>query len=140
MLEPAQLDILQIKEVGSIDVIFVSTSPGVATETALGDGFVYVDWGLSHGLEHRRAFPDAPEALTRVSRANIALELLLALGGAAYLPYTMVAEHLQTSRLYRVEDAPSFERTAYAAYLVRSARSELIESCIDFIVPPTELP
>jgi DNA-binding transcriptional LysR family regulator len=133
LLEPAQLDTLQIQEVGTIEVICVSTRAGLSVDKALGGGYIYVDWGLSHGLEHRRSFPDAPEAALRVSQAKMALDYMLDIGGTAYLPRRMVQAHLGTGILHEVEAAPPFERRAYATYPIRSARLEFVEECIQLI-------
>ena len=131
MLEPAQLDILQIKEVAELEFICVSSSANLDIDSALARNYVYVDWGLSHGLDHRRAFPDAPESATRVSHAKMALEYITAIGGSAYLPRQMVGREIEFGLLYAVEDAPVFTRPAYATFPVRSPRLELIEKSLD---------
>lgn len=133
MLEPAQLDTLQIREACMLEFICVSSHPGLTIDEVLAGDFIYIDWGLSHGLDHRRAFPDAPEARTRVSHARIALEYIKALGGSGYLPRRMVAEQLDSGALHEVADAPVFRRTAHAVYPVRSPRTELVESTMDLL-------
>ncbi len=133
MLEPAQLDILQIREIGAVDLRLVSTRGNDSLESAVSDGYVYVDWGLSHGLDHRRAFPDAPEAMTRVSQAKMALDLILQVGGSAYLPRSMVADEITQQELHVVRRAPRFVRKVYATYLLRSTRLELVENSIELI-------
>jgi len=69
MLEPAQLDILHVQEICPIDFVLVSTQPDVPVDVALADNYLYVDWGLSFALDHRRRFPDAREDATRMSHA-----------------------------------------------------------------------
>ncbi len=133
MLEPAQLDILQIREIATLEFVCVSSFSGLNIDQVFAGGYVYVDWGLSHGLDHRRAFPDAPEAMTRVSQPKIALEYIQMLGGSAYLPMRMISEHLKSGLLYAVKDAPVFHRPAYAAYPVRSPRMELIEQSLNLL-------
>ena len=130
MLEPAQLEVFQISEVASIELILVSSRAGIHAQDALASDYVYVDWGLTHGLDHRRAFPDAPEAITRVSEASMALNYISQIGGSAYLPRRMIEKQLADGTIFTVAGAPAFSRTAYAAYLLRSARREFIESCI----------
>ena len=135
MLEPAQLEIMQIKEVATIEFICVSSVAGLNIEQALEGDYVYVDWGLSHGLDHRRAFPDAPEAATRVSHAKMALEYINAIGGSAYLPNRMVEKDLEFGLLHEVEGAPVFRRSAYATYAVRSPRLNLIQKSLELVRP-----
>jgi DNA-binding transcriptional LysR family regulator len=132
-LEPAQLDIMHVREVATVDFILVSSNGGLDVEQALDENYVFVDWGLSFGLDHRRAFPDAPEAMTRVSHAKIALEYIGVLGGSAYLPRRMVGKDIELGLLHEVADAPVFTRQAYATYPVRSPRLELIEKSLQLV-------
>ena len=133
MVEPAQLDVLQIEEVGVIDLVLIGDRPDADVETALGGDYLMVDWGLAHALEHRRLFPDAPEPHIRVSQAKMALAHILALGGFAYLPVPLAAEHLDDASLYLVEDAPLMQRHVYAVYPLRGAKNKLIRSCLKLV-------
>ncbi|MGB5488251.1 MAG: LysR family transcriptional regulator [Lysobacterales bacterium] len=133
MLEPAQLDIMHVKEVATIEFACVSSHREISIAEALQTDYIYVDWGLSFGLDHRRTFPDAPESMTRLSHAKMALEYINSLGGSAYLPRRMVEKDIEFSLLYEVLDAPAFKRVAYATYPVRSPRLELIEDSLKLI-------
>lgn len=133
MLEPAQLDIMHIRRVSALELVCVSNSTDLHIEKALLHGYVFVDWGLSFGLDHRRAFPDAPEAMTRVSHAKMAYEYINSVGGSAYLPKRMVEKDIEFGLLHIVEDAPIFERQAYATFPVRSSRVELIERSLELV-------
>jgi DNA-binding transcriptional LysR family regulator len=136
MLEPAQLEVLQIREVARVRLALVADREGLTLDAALGAGYLMVDWGLAHALEHRRLFPDAREPQTRLSGAKMALGYLRALGGAAYLPLEMVATELETGRLHRVPEAPLFERSAYAVFPVRSDRQALIDEAVSLFAHP----
>lgn len=133
MLEPAQLDIMQVREIATIDFILVSSRPGLDANTALKQDYVYVDWGLSFALDHRRTFPDAAESMTRVSYAKMAMEYITSLGGSAYLPRRMVDSDVELGLLHTVADAPVFVRQAYATYPVRSPRLKLVEKSLKLV-------
>ncbi len=133
MLEPAQLDIMQIREVATIEFVCVSSREGMGIEQALADNYIFVDWGLAFGLEHRRAFPDAPESMTRVSHAKMALEYINTIGGNAYLPLRMVTKDIEFGLVHIVDDAPRFYRQAYATFAVRSVRQDLIDESLKLI-------
>ncbi len=133
MLEPAQLEIMHIREIARLRLVCVSNQKGIPVEQALAQDYVYVDWGLSFALDHRRAFPDAAEAMTRVSHPKMALEYINSVGGSAYLPERMIVKDLEFGLLHLVEDAPDFERQAYATYPVRSSRLDLIDECLALI-------
>lgn len=140
MLEPPQLETLQVKEVANVELVLVCARPDQSVEQAVGEGYLMVDWGLTHGLEHRRLFPDAPEPQVRVSQAKMALEHLLAVGGSAYLPVRMVSEAVKQSQLHVVPDAPTLERTAHAVFPLRSEKLELIDEILDLFEYSVSLP
>jgi len=133
MLEPAQLDIMQVRQIANVELACVSSRDGLTIEQALARNYVYVDWGLSFGLDHRRAFPDAPEAMTRVSQGKMALEYISSVGGSAYLPKRLVQKDVEFGLLHAVADAPVFVRNAYATFPVRSPRLSLIEQSLALV-------
>ena len=132
MLEPPQLEVLQTKEVGILTLRLVSRQPGVTPEQALGFDYLMVDWGLAHALQHRRLFPDAAEPQTRLASGTLALHYLLALGGSAYLPESMVKPYIDTHRLHWVDEAPVIEHRIHAVFPVRSTRKKLIDSMLSY--------
>ena len=131
MLEPAQLDVLQVRKVALIQLLLVSSESDLSVEQALGEGYVMVDWGLAHAVEHRRMFPDAPEPHVRVGQSQIALTHLLNIGGSAYLPARTVVDDIAVGQLHIVQNAPTIELTAHAVYPVRSAKTELIKKALN---------
>jgi len=130
MLEPAQLDVLQIRKVALVQLLLVSTETDQSVDEALGDGYLMVDWGLAHAVQHRRMFPDAPEPHVRIGQARIALTHLQNIGGSAYLPARMVADDIATGQLKIVQEAPLIELSAYAVFPVRSAKAALIKEAL----------
>ena len=135
MLEPAQIDILHVDELAELEIILVSHHSGQSADDALAGDYVFVDWGLAFGLDHRRAFPDAPEAKTRVSHVKMALEYIISIGGSAYVPRRMVQDDLAFGLLFEVKDAPVFTRMVYATYPVRSPRLERIRESLQLVKP-----
>jgi DNA-binding transcriptional LysR family regulator len=132
MLEPPQLEVLQIRDVGALTLRLVSNEPDSTLERSLADGYLMVDWGLTHALQHRRLFPDAPEPQTRLASGTLSLHYLLALGGAAYLPEILVMPHIVEKHLYWVDDAPLIEHRVHAVFPVRTGRKTLIDSMLNY--------
>ena len=132
MLEPPQLDVLQVKVIGALHLRLVSTHAGATQKQALGESYLMVDWGLTHALQHRRLFPDEPEPQTRLASGSLALHYLLELGGSAYLPETMVKQHVDENRLYWVDNAEVFEHHVHAVFPVRSGRKSLIDQLLKY--------
>jgi DNA-binding transcriptional LysR family regulator len=104
----------------------------LSLEQALGEHYLMVDWGLTHALQHRRLFPDAPEPMTRLASGTMALQYMLALGGAAYLPEHIVAPVVAAKQLFWVEEAPVIKHRAHAVYPVRTGRKALIENVLSY--------
>ncbi|MDH3761058.1 MAG: LysR family transcriptional regulator [Gammaproteobacteria bacterium] len=132
MLEPPQLEVLQIRDIGGLSLRLVSSQANHDLESALADGYLMVDWGLTHALQHRRLFPDAPEPQTRLASGSLTLHYLLQLGGSAYLPDLMVQHHVDVGKLFWVGDAPQIDHRIHAVYPVRSGRLELIDMVLNY--------
>ena len=138
LLDPPQLDVLQVHGVATLRLTLVSSSPVLSPEYAVNENFIMVDWGLAHALELQRAFPDMPEPHTRLASARIALEYLKTLGGSAYVPAGMVTSLIKRKRLFVVPRAPRFERAAFAVFPVRSDRRRSIEQVLALFTPETK--
>jgi len=81
-------------------------------------------------LQHHRAQvrPCHPERFTIF---DIALDFLFAKGGNAYLAGLTVQPYIDEGRLYLVEDAPVFSRTAFAIYRTDNENAPLISKLVD---------
>ena len=130
MIEPPQLDVLHIKSIATLELALISSKRDQTVEEALQDGYLMVDWGLSHALHHRRVFPDAPEPHTRLATTHITIDYLKTLGGSAYLPRRTIEHELDSGVLHVVENAPVFTHTTYAVYPVRSPKLKLIRELL----------
>ncbi|MGB5324535.1 MAG: LysR family transcriptional regulator [Pseudomonadales bacterium] len=132
MLEPAQIETLQIEKIALVDLVMASAAPGLDAKTALERGYIMVDWGLAHALDHRRMYPNAQEPMLRVAQAKMALAHMLEIGGSAYLPARMISGELARGELFLVNEAESINRFAYAVYPLRSEKIELITTVLDY--------
>ncbi len=132
MLEPPQLEVLQIWDIAGLPLRLVADRAGLSLDEALAEGYLMVDWGLTHALQHRRLFPDAPEPQTRLASGSMAMQYIQVLGGSAYLPAVMVASAIKEKRLFLVEGAPLIEHRMHAVYPVRSGRKELINEVLQY--------
>lgn len=130
MLEPPQIDVLQLKSVALVQLILVSSEIDLDVDQALAENYLMTDWGVAHGVAHRRTFPDAPEPQLRIGQAAIAHSHLLNVGGSAYLPARLVTDDIATGQLHMVQDAPTFDYTVYGVYPMRSAKTALIKEAL----------
>lgn len=130
MLEPPQVEALQLKEVALVQLIMVSSEADITVKEALNGQYLMTDWGIAHSVNHRRAFPDAPESQLRIGQSSIARQHLLDIGGSAYLPARLVADDIATGQLTMVQDAPTFDYTVYGVYAMRSSKTALIKEAL----------
>lgn len=130
MLEPAQSEWLEIREVGRLDLELVSTTCHAGVADALRANYVYVDWGIAHSIEHARRFPDLGPPQVRVSESRMALDFIRRFGGCAFLPRNMIEQDLESKALFRVADAPKFQRKVFCTYRLKNAKAAMIKKCI----------
>jgi DNA-binding transcriptional LysR family regulator len=133
LLEPTVGPELHLRELGQLELIMVSTIPGQTARDAVAGRYVLVDWSTSFHAQHANAFPAALPPRIWVSTGRIAHDLILATGGAAYLPRGMVEADLQQARLHPVSEAPVIALPTYAAYPVWSERELLISQALETV-------
>lgn len=123
---PKRYDIT-VHDQSRLSLVLVSDQAlGTAAE-ALGSNYIFVDWGTSFLIQHDAAFAGMPAPQLYTGSGRLALDLLLAEGGAAYLPQPIVEPYLAQERLFRINEAPVFERGVHLAYCHRSGDMSLLE-------------
>ena len=76
-------------------------------------GYIYVDLGPEFRAKHALAFSDFGTARVNFGSAIWALDHMLDHGGSAYLPRRMATPHVLAGRLFKLPDAPSFQRNIF---------------------------
>jgi DNA-binding transcriptional LysR family regulator len=130
LYSPPRLADLVLREVGRVELVLVSSSPGQSPDQALAEGYVFVDWGTAFVSQHNRRFPHRPLAAARSNSGRVALDLIRDCGGSAYLPRSLVGTDLEGGALHRVDQAPVFEMPIYAAYPTHGEQRELVEQVL----------
>lgn len=113
MFEPPQMSDLIISKVAEIPLVMVSSSKDQSASEAIKTNYTMVDWGNSFSIQHAEYFPDAPVPKMRTGASSMAYDLIVDQGGTAYLAQQMVEKALEQGQLFRVEDAPVFQRSVY---------------------------
>ncbi len=93
------------------ELILVST-----TERPYRDwdpAYVYVDHGEEFRRQHATIYPVLETAAVTIGSSNWALDFLLRQGGSGYLPRRYVQHLVALKKLFPVEKAPVFQRSAY---------------------------
>ncbi|MBK1731695.1 hypothetical protein CKO41_07805 [Thiococcus pfennigii] len=124
--EPPRVAELACEPLAPIELILVATRPGLPAEAAIGEGYLQVAWGRRFEAAHRRHFPECATPVWRLSAGLMALDLLQAQDGAAYLPAALAAAGLGRGTLHRVADAPPLACEPYAVWNSQLADPALI--------------
>jgi DNA-binding transcriptional LysR family regulator len=83
--------------------------------------YIFVDWGEPFTTSHATAFPEFVNAGTSISLGPLALNYMLAAGGAGYFRSGVVQPYVDSGQVRRVERAPEFAYSIYAVYSTRAA-------------------
>lgn len=95
------------------ELVLVSSEP--ADSARLGAQYVYVDWGPEFAAKHSASYPEFTGASSSTNVGWLALQYILAHGGAGYFPRRLVAEHVAAGALYE-QPAPRFGLPSYVVY------------------------
>jgi DNA-binding transcriptional LysR family regulator len=131
LYSPPQLADVALREVARIELMMVSSRPDQEPDQALAEDYVLVDWGTLFNDQHNRHYPHRPPAAARSNSGRVALKMLRACGGGAYLPRELVQGDLVAGRLYPVREAPVFSLHAYAVYRAQGEQSGLVEQMLE---------
>lgn len=133
LFEPPRLPELAIAPACVLRLLLVTRTDHLPLEQALGQDYIYVDWGRDFAHQHARLFPDMPAPMLRLGLSTAALRLLEDYRGAAWLAEPQVRGHIAEQRLFAVLQAPIIERQVYAIYRQDTDRREVIETLIGII-------
>jgi len=75
--------------------------------------YVFVEAGEEFGKQHAAAYSDADTARISFGNAQLGLDHILKNGGSAYLPDRIASPFLDAGELFRLKEAPVFQRNAY---------------------------
>lgn len=127
---------LECRELMALPLILVSSDAKADVEDIFEQNYILVEWGHDFAVAHARYFPEIPVPRLHVMLGRIALDYILAHGGAAYLAEPMVEDLLNQGVLHRVMQAPVIKRQVYALYAHDSQRKGLIEQALEYFSYP----
>ena len=81
-----------------------------------GDDYIYVEWGPGFYAKHRDSFPDLERPAQVVNIGWLGVQLMLANGGASFLPLRMAQPLIDEGRLFRVAEGPQYLHPAYMVF------------------------
>ncbi len=89
--------------------------------------YVYVDWGTAFASFHAERIGDRLKPSLHANMASIALAVIVAEGGSAYLPQSLVQGRQD---IYEVEGAPVFKRPIFACFRRENVNVEVLRELV----------
>lgn len=129
---PKSYDLL-VREIDSLPLVMVASQANMVAATAVRDRYIQVDWGTTFKVDHARAFIGMPPAVLHTSSGRIALDFLLANGGAVYLPEPVARPYMDERVLFPVVDAPVFNRAVHVVHKSAHERPVLIDKVVGLL-------
>jgi len=99
---------LQHHELTPDTLVLVSTEQN--SPARFDPGYVFLEHGETFGREHAAAYADADTARLSFNDVQCGLAHVRQYGGSAYVPQRWVTQDIENGLLYKVSDAPTFER------------------------------
>lgn len=143
LLDPPRVAELVLSKIGKIELVLVSDIHYETASQKRDPKHIFVDWGTSVNLLQARLFKQPTTPILHTGQTHIALEFLMAYGGAALLPRALVEPHIQSEQLVLVPGQESLIREVYAVHSDTSAKQEIVSSVIDLLsvedLKPTQM-
>lgn len=121
---------VQVNELGKTDFVLLSTE--AATMSGLDwNGYVRVAYTSYFERQHDDLFPRLPGVMTSVGSDNLAIQILKAQGGCAYLPRLAIpALQAELPGLKAVADAPVISLPVYSITHIRKKSDRLVMQAV----------
>ncbi|NCA72582.1 MAG: LysR family transcriptional regulator [Sphingobacteriia bacterium] len=126
MYTPQQGAGLVVEHLFDETLILVTRDPHYAE---LDDGYVYVSWGPTFYAQHSRVYPALERPAQIANIGWLGLQLILANGGACFVPERVAAPYLRSGCLHPAPNGPRFTLPAYAVYSLES-ESQVLETAL----------
>jgi len=128
-----KVDELTTVEIAQVPLFLACSQKTESWQEAMENHYVMVDWGTAFNVQHAQMFTGAPPAVLQTNTGRIALDFLLANGGAAFLPESLLKPYLDLDQLFVVEEVPLITRSVFASYIANTDRLESFQLFIDAI-------
>jgi len=130
MFEPPMMPGLEMEQVLEIPLVLVTSREGLSITEAMALNYILVDWGSAFALRHAELFAEMPASSLKVNAGVLALDLLIGMGGSAYLSQHMVQKQLDQGSLFLVKEAPVISRFAFVVYSPGNQRLDILQQAL----------
>ncbi|MFB9887822.1 LysR family transcriptional regulator [Balneatrix alpica] len=133
LYDPPKAQELVSRQLTHLELVMVSSQPGLTATQALEQGYIMVDWGTAFQLEHAQQLGNNWQPWLFTSHGRMALDLILQQGGHAYLPRRLVRPYLAEQRLHLVQESPCIRRDVYGVYHTNAAYQDTITAVMEIL-------
>lgn len=133
LFDPPKVSELRTCPIGEMELMFVTSEKASSAEDIERLGYIFVDWGTAFNLQHAKFFDQAIAPVLHTGQSHIALEFLLAHGGAAFLPSKLVEPLLLQQSLFEVERVHRASRSIFAVFNEESENNKAFMPVVDFL-------
>lgn len=130
VFEPFYNSGLETSEIGSLDLILVSDQQITLDQAHLKDYF-YVDWGTHFSSQHQQLLSDKLTPSLSFNFSSMARDHLLDQGGLCYLSQIEAQDFIDAGMLYKVIDAPEFQRKIYYCFRKSNTNAPILQSLVE---------
>jgi DNA-binding transcriptional LysR family regulator len=132
MYEPMRDTMFTSVPFSSVELVLVSSQQNLTVEDMLKGKYVSVEWGSFFNTQFLEMSSMMSQPVIMASDCDFALQFILDHGGSAYLPYSLVKEHLGKS-LFRIDEAPVLDQPIYAIFPTASVLKNEITGMIQVL-------
>ena len=118
---------LHVEHLFDETLVMLATDPG---QERPGEDYVYVDWGPAFYAQHSASYPELERPAQIANIGWLGLQLILANGGACFVPERMAGPYVASGRLFMAPGSPRFRLPAYMVYPLGS-ESPVLDTAIE---------
>jgi DNA-binding transcriptional LysR family regulator len=118
---------LEVELIANYELALVATPACAADENRLWLNYIQIQWGHNFFEFQARALKTSGIPRYCINQPSLAFDLILELGGAAWLPVQLVEGHLNDGSLVLVEGYPRYEIPIYLVHRKREGQRNLQE-------------
>lgn len=127
--DPPETTEFHSQKLGELTLVLAGRAQ-LQIDAAIVDDYVFVDWGTPFANFHAKKFGDVSSPALHVNLASIALRIIEARGGSAYLPKSTVRAE---PWLHPIDGAPVFKRPIFACYQEGNVKLKLINEVVSLL-------
>lgn len=124
--DPPKVEGFRLKQVASFEFKLIATQPDIKFSALPSIPLTYLDWSTRFSIEHARITELQKTPLLHASSSSVVVNFLSANQGMAYLPEPVVSKHIDSNKLFLVEDAPAMEQSLYLCWNEDNEKSNII--------------